>query len=65
MTPSPYPTDLSPERAVAAISRWLAVESPTDSAEGVNRMMDLVAGRPPAWGSPPSGCRGGTVSATT
>ncbi|KTS30419.1 carboxypeptidase [Methylobacterium indicum] len=44
MTPSPHQTDLSPERAVAAISRWLAVESPTDSAEGVNRMMDLVAG---------------------
>ncbi|MFH6782880.1 MULTISPECIES: M20 family metallopeptidase [Methylobacterium] len=43
MTPSPLPIDLSPERAVAAISRWLAVESPTDSAEGVNRMMDLVA----------------------
>ncbi|GJD64859.1 M20 family metallopeptidase [Methylobacterium frigidaeris] len=42
MTPSPLPTDVSPERAVAAISRWLAVESPTDSAEGVNRMMDLV-----------------------
>ncbi|QRE75987.1 M20 family metallopeptidase [Methylobacterium aquaticum] len=44
MTPSPTPTDFSPERAVAAISRWLAVESPTDSADGVNRMMDLVAG---------------------
>ncbi|TGD96919.1 M20 family metallopeptidase [Methylobacterium nonmethylotrophicum] len=43
MTTSPLPTDVSPERAVAAISRWLAVESPTDSAEGVNRMMDLVA----------------------
>ncbi|MCF4126364.1 M20 family metallopeptidase [Methylobacterium sp. SyP6R] len=44
MTPSLSPTDFSPERAVAAISRWLAVESPTDSADGVNRMMDLVAG---------------------
>ncbi|AWN51358.1 M20 family metallopeptidase [Methylobacterium sp. 17Sr1-1] len=43
MTPSPLPADVSPERAVAAISRWLAVESPTDSADGVNRMMDLVA----------------------
>jgi glutamate carboxypeptidase len=43
MSPSPLPTDVSPERAVAAISRWLAVESPTDSAAGVNRMMDLVA----------------------
>ncbi|SFV16895.1 glutamate carboxypeptidase [Methylobacterium sp. 174MFSha1.1] len=43
MTPSPLPADISPERAVAAISRWLAVESPTDSADGVNRMMDLVA----------------------
>ncbi|AWN49720.1 carboxypeptidase [Methylobacterium terrae] len=43
MTPSPSPKDVSPERAVAAISRWLAVESPTDSADGVNRMMDLVA----------------------
>lgn len=43
MTPSPLPTDVSPDRAVAAISRWLAVESPTDSADGVNRMMDLVA----------------------
>ncbi len=42
MTPSSLSTDIPPERAVAAISRWLAVESPTDSAEGVNRMMDLV-----------------------
>ncbi len=65
MTPSPHPTDLSPEHAVAAISRWLAVESPTDSVEGVNRMMDLVAGEAAGLGLPPSGCRAATASATT
>jgi glutamate carboxypeptidase len=36
--PSPSDTE-----AVAALSRWLAVESPTTDAAGVNRMMDLVA----------------------
>ncbi|WP_407519740.1 M20 family metallopeptidase [Methylobacterium oryzisoli] len=37
---SATPTDAE---AVAALSRWLAVESPTTDAAGVNRMMDLVA----------------------
>ncbi|MGY2047352.1 M20 family metallopeptidase [Methylobacterium sp. JK268] len=37
------PAALSSDEAVAAIGRWLAVESPTHDAGGVNRMMDLVA----------------------
>ncbi|ACL60184.1 M20 family metallopeptidase [Methylobacterium nodulans] len=42
----------SPEEAVAAIGRWLAVESPTDDAAGVNRMMDLVAAEADGAGIP-------------
>jgi glutamate carboxypeptidase len=36
------PSDATPAM-LAAIERWLRTESPTASAEGVNRMMDLVA----------------------
>ncbi|RVU16840.1 M20/M25/M40 family metallo-hydrolase [Methylobacterium oryzihabitans] len=39
-----------PGEAVAGIGRWLAVESPTDCASGVDRMMDLVAAEAGAAG---------------
>ncbi|GJD49785.1 Carboxypeptidase G2 [Methylobacterium crusticola] len=50
MSPSPVANEPSPEAAVAGIARWLAVESPTDAPDGVNRMMDLVAGEADAAG---------------
>ncbi|ACA19360.1 peptidase dimerisation domain protein [Methylobacterium sp. 4-46] len=49
---SPESAAPSPEEAVAAISRWLSVESPTHHAAGVNRMMDLVADEAEATGIP-------------
>ncbi|MEH3144570.1 MAG: M20 family metallopeptidase [Methylobacterium frigidaeris] len=54
MSPNPAAPGLAgesdPGEAVAGIGRWLGVESPTDCAEGVNRMMDLVAAEAEAAG---------------
>ncbi|MFE1601397.1 M20 family metallopeptidase [Methylobacterium sp. ID0610] len=42
----------SSEETVAGIGRWASIESPTDDAAGVNRMMDAVAAEADGAGIP-------------